>query len=929
MSFEKYIQQQAILEQEKTLNEYDQKNFKNNTLYYTESGLSRMVAAVIDKNGDIQTDMINEVMEHLKNNAIDYKELISFYEDIYNSPDIDTIPVSTKVQNMALIEKIRPQYLSQFVTNIGLIIDKFLKGELSKQKVENIYMVDTYLLNFKKQMVKTSIPYDIDPKDLPKYNSSPIMDVNCEYITSHILPFLRNIPQFVRDLSIITANTISVIEKSFEDIQLYVDVVDKMLESGKISVDDYRFLNKFLYKMFRNFISLSSYLTFITIKKVSQVSLNIQTYRELQITITRYFPDGKNIIRENVMDGSFNDVDMASMVHDVLMNDNSIFRSTISTITSREKDKIVNLYGVMTGISDPRMISEKLSTITYPDAVYKNASNIFIQINKGLSIIENRIESHSPSFDSILEESRLNCDMIARFSNYVNAISNLDTYDDVIHGDDEENKRNASFMIFNELKDGIRNTDFIINKIYDVYELFLNLQKNSNRGNVDDVISIQVNDDLSDFLDGFDKNFRQLVLNVINALISRFKGLSQYIEELNKDVFPSSDISLIYSEDVEEDLDDILFESQMLMLEVENRHVFRELMKEYKSIRTFYETGMRVVYEEGENNTNNNNQSTGTGNKTLKDVGKDLITLIRNFFGKARKVVDDVITKQSSKNLPLLKAAKEPLNNLDYTGMVINVVPYEKYNNTNQMLKDIDTLIGNINKLNRGNIRKYKSSKNLNQFLFSFMEQNAASSDKFGEVMNTYYKTKMQPLQTVAYRGETAKQHVQLMCDYCIQFYESFGNSFKTKLDNLQKTLEAKINDLETMVESVVYEADDNSSGNQQPSQQPASQAANQQPNQNSAQESKPSVQRPTSNASIKNNNIGQQTDNVFNILKMLSTSVQQFTTGITRGARDRNFDYLKVLNSLIPQDVKDSVSGSTGAETEDNNTQEQQPQQQ
>lgn len=919
MSFERYLQNQVVINESTSLNDYDQKNFKNNLLFYQEGGLDKMIPAVLVKNGDIQVDMINQSIEHLRNTATDSKDMTSFYGDIYDSPDIDTIPVTTKVYNMGMITKINPQYLAQFVTNIGFVIDKFLKGRISKSEIENTYMSDVYLINCKKQMVITSIPYELDAKDLPRYNSSALMDVNQQFITGNILPFLRSIPQIVKDLTVTSANTISVIEKSYEDIQLYVTVADNLLKDGRIDVDTYRFLNKFLYKMIRNFMRLSSYLTFIMIKKISAVSLNLQSYKNLQDSIYRYFPDGKDIMHESVLDGSFSDMDMETMVHDVLLNDNSMFRSAINSIISREQEIIISSFGKMTGITDIETLNSMLNRVQYIVTPYKNALNIFNVITQGFNHIRVSLKVPNAVYSDIIEKSGLGNDVLSRFSTYINNISELHQYNEVMHGTDEEDKRNCIFMVFKELKDGIKNTDELIERIYNSYENYLDLKKEILNVNPDDDRNKETATEILDFLHEFDSDFRQLVLNVLNALISRFKALASFISGVEESLFPNYDLSLVCQEDTDTDIDDILLESELMIHEIDNKYKFNSLMLEYRKARCLYETGMRLVYEDEE-------QTTATQKKTMWERLKDAIN---NLFGKTKTVITDMIKKQSNKNLPLLQAAKEPLNGINYTGVVINVVPYEKYSSPEQMLSDIDKLTQNVNKLSNMNIRKYNSQKNLNQYLFNFMTDNVASSDKFGEAMNTYYKTKTQPLRTVAYRGETAKAHVQVMCDYCIKFYESFGDALTKKTDTLQKALDGKIASFEAMVESVVYEEGEPSV---QPGAQPA-QNTNQQAQpstqantgtQKNDQPDKPSVQKPQTNVSMTKDGKGGETDKVYDIMKMLTTSIQQYVTGVTRAARDRNFDYLKVLNPLIPQDVKDKFNGvAQEQQPEEQNTQQ------
>ena len=155
MMDEKTIHQRLYEESIDELNKYDRLNFENNLKFYTE-GVTEMMSATLTSKAELQTEMIDQCVENLKNMVIGVPEMAEFFGNIRNALALKNIPITTKVYNTALIEKIRPQYLMQISTEITVNIDRFLKESVSMDDIERQYLNDAYLINCKKQMVKTA-----------------------------------------------------------------------------------------------------------------------------------------------------------------------------------------------------------------------------------------------------------------------------------------------------------------------------------------------------------------------------------------------------------------------------------------------------------------------------------------------------------------------------------------------------------------------------------------------------------------------------------------------------------------------------------------------------------------------------------------------------------------------------------------------------
>lgn len=922
---DQFLPNTFLFEETEIMNEYDEANFVNNLNFYKE-GVEKVLSVVITKDGESKIDMISSAMDHLKDICGDYKELVAFFEGIHDSTKLDDLPLATKVYNMSAIEKIRPQYLRQITTDISLAIDKFLKDKMSKREIENIYLTDGYLLNCKKQLARTSIPYNLDPKDMTRYDCGVIVNINGEFIDSTIFPFLRNIPQFVKDLEVTAANTMSAIRYGYDEVEVYATVVDNLLKENKITVEQFRFLNKFLYKAIRNFMNAASYLTFIMLRKIGIVASNMTTYKELQIKILNYFPEGERVLHEHVMDGSFNDIDGDALVHSILLNDNSLFRSVIQTIVNRERSDLSYVFGNCSNDDDHSIIDLELQNHPFKDVCYKNAIGIFRQLADSFDCIRANAKDSQIPFDDIINKCGLSDPLTSRFTSVIHDISNVKDYEYLIGKDlSMEDKKRIYFMALNELTGAEKLMDELSETICDTYNKYLELEEDLNQGDTLVFGNSETVKELLQFLDDFDAEYRQLVLAILQGFISRFKELQNTINTIEKELFVNPDVNNLQLESDDEvfDFGSYMLESSSEINESINQIVFESLLREYYKERVYYETGMKVVYEAGlatsasatndgtnnnqnkSNNTNNNNQ------KSFKDQMEAIINAIRNFFTKSKDMLEGIIENQSG-NLTWLQNNREALINRNFTGMTFNVLPYEKYVSTDQILTDIQSLQTNVSNLNSNNISKYNTQRSLNSYLFKFMENNAGSTEDISEVANKYYKVKNAPLEVMPYKGGQAKALMPVMIDYCIAFYSSFSSDLLKRLDDLSKTTTDVLNKMSVIKESVVLEADgDNNNQN-----------GNQNNQQNQKNNTKPSVQKDTTGSSVRGNDGKKvETDSTYTIIKWLNRSVQAFSSAVLNAARDRNYDYLKIIQAAAPRELKENNNQGNNNQ---NNQQEQ-----
>jgi hypothetical protein len=201
--------------------EFDMSNFISNAKY-----------SVANKVGLVKTNvelshystMITSVLQNFNSMQIHKEEMISFFstcsKDVINSITDDVRDITTSD-----VTTIKPQYLTQFVTNIGLIIDRTIKGEDNKFDIDKLVSLDM-TEKVKKQMVKTSLPYLNSPKQLIKIDNSGFRKADNGYVKDTIIPFLKSMDEATASLQHDAMETISTINKCDDEINAYVKTIE-------------------------------------------------------------------------------------------------------------------------------------------------------------------------------------------------------------------------------------------------------------------------------------------------------------------------------------------------------------------------------------------------------------------------------------------------------------------------------------------------------------------------------------------------------------------------------------------------------------------------------------------------------------------------------------------------------------------------------
>ena len=890
------------------LNDYDMANIENNMKYYREGVLDNVNAVMITNNGDIQMRAITESFSHLKDMVADIPELSDFFAKIHDSQLFDTMPLTTVTKDISIIDKIRPQYLYQMVSTMGDCIDQFLRDPVSKHGLENQYFTDAYLINVKKQLAKTSIPYNLDPRDMAKIDNKHASICNEEYCVVNIIPFLRSVPQTIKEIEVIVNDATTVLRKSYDELIIYSNTATKLFREDKITKDQFKFLNKFMYNAVRKFLSASSYLTFIIIKKINDVSFNIMSFKELQQKLIRYHPEIEGILHESVLDGDMNNLDLPLIVIDALHSKNSAIRAFVNTVIGKEQSDFTFYNGNQTSITDLLFNDHPYNQTTVTKMI-----EAFDGLNKSFDIIEDNMRDPLVPFDEILKKANFDVPLSDRFTSIISAITDVSQYDKTIVDtlDDYDVMVDVYKTCLNEINGIGILSEKLVSKIASVYERYKSIKNVMATGDNDRFANYETTKEMLVYLDEFDSDYQQLVLNVMKALIDRIEHLSMIAEEVRNKIYKNPDIENTIGESVDDP--DIFtrfaYESEMTIQDIVTRATFETVAIDYEYIRHVNETGMVPTFEDGDQNVAKSAKASEAMQKIRESINKCIDGCI--------KMMQDLINKADEKrNLAWLQNQnnRTAVCGRDFGPVSIEVIPYEKYVSETQVINDINSLKNNISAITADQLKKFNTQQEVNNYLFKFMNGGSGNVEDIGEATKFYYKvgTSVKPgqeIQRVKYTGAQAASLCPVMWDYCVNFYTTFSANINAAMDGLKKAIEDKTKALETAVvnESVMLEAD-NAATNQtttttttqtaQPQAQPQqSNNVNNNTNQNST--------KPVVNTGDENQNKPSGGTSITKQIGWVSSSTQRWITSVYTAVRDRKSDYIQILRGLTPRGVE------------------------
>ena len=902
--------QDYVIENANFFNEFDKTNFINNASLALNTGATKLAVSI---KGNTYSNILEKTMSHINEIELNSYAVAEFVTKILGSGRVESAKLTmkdiTKVDNII----IKPQYLTEAVSNYKEVINGIASGKYDTDKIRDIYAnMHLYTDTLKKRLVSSPINVNITTKEMLDHSISETVDVTTSYLEDKVLPFLqdftKNKKTLTSEISIINTTLYS----SVSELKKVVEDVNIGIELNKIDETKKKLMLNYTYNMVRAILEGVSFVTYAIIRKAHQFEECVIACQNIYNLLTLSFSDVINIIESGLYDNrSITADDAYDIAEKLVEGKNDVFAELSNNIIEYHKGYISSNASVAMDVSGGDVsdyVTNLLSENKYDNELYKDIVKSYIEINNGLDIVAKNYDDRLIVFEDIIKKAGFSLTLIDRFHNEIKALDDMSIYGmtalDIGNGGEKER---IYYMILSEIADYPRLTESIakvsreVKVRIDYIEDLFNDKRNTELAYSETMTELKI------FLASFKDQFRELNMSIVKALYLRLKELANKADECIDNVFPSNEETVNFTES------DFCKESVLYELEdidTMNDVLMESLLKQYYAEREFIERGVRLVYEAVEV-TDNNKESKGT----------NLITKIEDSFAKA---FDNILAnskawfdRSAKKNKEFMDKYKNYLaNERKYVNIQIKMTPYEKMD-SNQISSDINTLITNVGKMTPDVLKTLNSYEEVRSKLITF-GINFNNTDEKTAITN-YYSVGNNPIDPVTYsNGEIQTLVAQHMIPYCDTFYTSYKPGIDKQFDSLKEAVEkvSQIAVTESFVDidllsEIFTEAE-------APAQQPATQPtqANQpaQTQQATAQTNNTQQQNTTTNANttdkVPSTNVNKQR-------RWMEKCINKYTGCVMNAIRDRNRDYFRALNALLPKKMTTAPAVNTPANTE------------
>ena len=221
------IEKDFILSDLQVFREYDLNNFVINA----KSTLNQVNDNVAAIKLDTYNTFINRSYADLQKTKLQYEEDPTVLEKEFSSVHFEQLDLQMKPIHTERIV-IRPEYLTQFIQNIGLTLSRASKNLDSLSDINeelNKYISSDILFKVKKQMVRSdSLSCYSNMKDLIYRDDDVTIPVSMEMLEARVYPFLENYKALRKEIVANVSTTISAINNAKTYLTDYTAAVRNM-----------------------------------------------------------------------------------------------------------------------------------------------------------------------------------------------------------------------------------------------------------------------------------------------------------------------------------------------------------------------------------------------------------------------------------------------------------------------------------------------------------------------------------------------------------------------------------------------------------------------------------------------------------------------------------------------------------------------------
>lgn len=915
MSILQNLEQEYLLGEAKLFREFDSSHFISNA---KTAVTNKMQTVNLDMKFDYYTSMLEKAISSFNAINIDKTMVNEFISNVNKFKDLSNYNLTVCEVPSIVDGHFKPQYIQQYINIVGNIIEKTIKNEADSSELLPFISGD-YKDKVIRQVIKTNIPYCTDTRTLIKKSNCLDVPVDNNYVNNKVIPFVTKFDT-IKSNTLVEANSLlEAIKETELTVKGMISVVNKYLESGNLDMCTANNLKQVSYNSIRSIIEIISFVSFLLIRQLNNIGTQIVSFEELYIDMSNIISTSDNVTE------AFTDTVIATDINslaDELIKGNSDAYNTIAN----------NIYEFHSGMPQAELVSNLDFDNPYDKSVYDEVNKAYIVVSKGLDIIAASVsDNFLMVFDDIIEKSGFSVRLQDRFRNVINMVEDVSKYTSAVNISTPDNfDYNIYGSMIHEVKDFGANMDTIARDILDVktkIDMLTNRFESNVNGEFSDSEAIN---ELKIFMKDLSEQLEVLTGEIAAGFMKRLKTIGETlteVESLGKEPITTTDVTPVTSDNCIDYVEEA-FKDELRLYDEETENIFKSLETSYYAEKARVLRGVNVIFEADNaqpnggtnastnnttttqnttvqsnntpsNNTNNtaNNNTNTTSPQVIdnsntngnKSGGEKVNT--SNIVQSINKWIDDkinqfieLIAKQGdTKNKKWISLNKDNLLNRSYNNVAIKILPYNNMP-TETIFNDIKSVSSNIRSLNPQTLQSIKSQDDLYKKLFPSM--GALTGDNISDQIKNYYKTKtttQSEMVTIA-NGNLKTFVSNEMLPYCEKYYNDFGSdssSLRTALKELSSSAEASLNAFNTttktesvsIFDDVITEADNN----------------------NGASLSKKA--------------------------EWITTAIKYYAGSILNALRERNKDYLKTLNALVPNNTQTTTQQSSNQGQAQQNT--------
>lgn len=810
------------------MNEFMKEQFKT---IQSKNVRNQFVSDVFKLKTDVYCEVIAATSKKLKDVFMYKEDILAFYNGIKNSPKITdttiTIPMHSCPDD---IPDIKSGVLKNYVNTVEVNIDNWINNQVNDKIVKTIdgrefdamqaemvaAVSDITLYNMKENIAKSSFKENKSIRELIK-SPIPVVDVplTTEYIDDTVIPFISKYESYKIGLCKKGTEIISDIKKETERMNVVRKILSKFTSQPDTSKKFKDKLEKYFFNAEKNFLELCAYTAFIYVRTASAYIFDCSNYTSFVNEFKNTYNQLSDVYQE-IADTSFIfPLDGESVARDFLSNG---CNSLIGYV-----DNIMRYHTfLITGISrktdipyddSEEKIYELLKNITYDKYPYDSMKQMYGEISQGLDIIAEKCDDYLQPFDNLLSEAGLIGPINQKYNKVIQSIENTDIYGtDISLLTVSDGGKEAAFRIlkeFNEFPDTIIEISSLATMVYNkINEIIGRMKTNINGEYKHGIIIEKTITFLNDFIDQYKEITQQFMRGLIKRLCTLNCLLEKY-EVAQDNVYKESvDVKI-----KEPNFDQIYIEGSIACDELKEEMIFTNLLKNYHKERVLKESGIELVYEDGEekknltpsvtikgeidqNTTPDKSNTSGNSAESKESAATSLKKSVIDILnGLIKKLTDSIKSESNKANknsmINFIDDNKDMLVSRRYTNISITLPPY-----SNMPMKEVYSNVTTFktNVLNLFNdTTSIKSLNDVRAKTLSFVEQNPfitinggnneQGNDDFKDGLRKYYCVKNAQYAEQTYNDSQCNEVINKCCEWLDGYY---GNDFTNITNELQ-----------------------------------------------------------------------------------------------------------------------------------------------